>query len=264
MSTTVVLPFGGSGMAFMAHTSGSSADRLRLLAEQLYLEIPEIEQLLTKAAEQAGPGPDRSCGITYRSHDGVLTVASSDARARAVDEVQYSACDGPCLQAMHTGLLVRVDDLQDETRWGSYPGHALAAGISSSLSCPITIRSDAGVEETIGAVNVYSSKPGPWPADDEAAVLLLAHQVAGILHAVRALAADLVDAPRTATVLAQQHDLDIAAGMLMARDGCSADQAHERLDQLAVEGNVTTHQAATALIAEAEDFGVRDLPDHGQ
>lgn len=81
--------------------------------------------------------PPVSCGITlHRDHDS-LTVASSDSLAAAVDEVQYGQDDGPCLEAMRTGAMVRVPDVAIEHRWGSYPAHAVAHGVGSSLSLPL-------------------------------------------------------------------------------------------------------------------------------
>jgi len=67
-----------------------------------------------------------SCGITLRRARRPVTVSSSDATARAVDEIQYDGDQGPCLEALSTGRVVIVTDLADEQRWNGYPARALA------------------------------------------------------------------------------------------------------------------------------------------
>jgi hypothetical protein len=48
-------------------------------------------------------------------------VASSDTNAAQIDELQYGLDHGPCLTALRTGELVRIDDLAGEQRWGDRP-----------------------------------------------------------------------------------------------------------------------------------------------
>ncbi len=77
----------------------------------LLLTTRSVEEFLTGLATAAAELLTVSCGITMRRNSEPLTVASSDALAAAVDEVQYGKGEGPCLQAMATGLLVSVPDL---------------------------------------------------------------------------------------------------------------------------------------------------------
>jgi hypothetical protein len=56
---------------------------------------------------------------------------------RGVDELQYTAGDGPCLHAMREGVQVVIDDFADETRWPEYCIQATANGIRSSFSLPL-------------------------------------------------------------------------------------------------------------------------------
>ncbi|MGH3366859.1 MAG: GAF domain-containing protein [Nocardioidaceae bacterium] len=88
-----------------------------------------------------------------------LTVASSDALATQLDEVQYGEDKGPCLHALRTGEVTVVTDLATEQRWAPYPAHALALGIRSSLSLPLTVNGD-----TRGALNLYGNEPDVFGA----------------------------------------------------------------------------------------------------
>lgn len=226
--------------------AGATPSEFQLLAEELVLELPAVEQVLADAARAAASTAQRSCGITYRTVYGVLSVASSDARASSVDEVQYSAGDGPCLQAMRTGEPVRVDDVLREMRWPGYSALATAAGIRSSLSYPVIIEG-----KSVGALNVYSTLAEQWPAEDEAAVLLLSHQVAGILEAVQEIAADIVRDPVDAQALVDRRNLDIATGVLMARHHCSEAEGREMIEGDAHRLRISTAAVVTTLLAAA-------------
>lgn len=95
-----------------------------------------------------------SCGITIRRRTDPLTVASSDARSSAVNEVQHDLDEGPFLQALSTGHPVSVPDLFAERRQDGYPAHALAHGVGGSLSLPIS-----SGEHTSEALNLHSAPP---------------------------------------------------------------------------------------------------------
>ena len=71
--------------------------------------------------------PRASCGITTRYDDDPLTVAASDDRAARLDEVQYGAANGPCMEAMSTGEVVEVHDQSTDDRWCCYRERAATA-----------------------------------------------------------------------------------------------------------------------------------------
>ena len=86
-----------------------------------------------------------------RRDDQAATVASSDEFAVLLGQIQYGRGQGPCLQALRTGERVKVPDLATDDRWGEYRLHALAAGVRSSVSLPLTVN-----DATIGVVSLYS------------------------------------------------------------------------------------------------------------
>jgi GAF domain-containing protein len=228
-------------------TGSDPTAALVALAEEVVLDQPAVEDLLTEAARAAAGGVGLSCGITYVARYGVVTVASSDARADAVDEIQYSAGGGPCLEALHTGAVVRVEDQATDTRWGSYPELAMGAGVRSSVSFPLTVD-----DRPIGALNVYSTRRGPLPADEEAAALLASAQLTGVLQAVRRLAAGVLRDPAQARQLQERHDVDIATGILMARHGCSDTDAREVLAQRAATQKASLWSVAVRIVSDGE------------
>ena len=120
--------------------------------QNLLLDRPDVVGFLQQlAALAAALVPRTSCGVTMRRDHHVATVASSDEFAMLLGEIHDSRGQGPCLQALRTGERVKVVDLATDDRWGQYRLHALAAGVRSSVSLPLTVN-----DATIGAVNLYS------------------------------------------------------------------------------------------------------------
>ncbi|MBD8868175.1 GAF and ANTAR domain-containing protein [Nocardioides sp. MJB4] len=118
----------------------------------LLLGTPQMEEFLGGLAALAATAvePHASCGITVR-HDGEpITVASSDERASLIDEHQYGAGEGPCLEAMGSGRVVEVVDQRTDRRWEVYREAAVAQGVRSSLSLPLLVDG-----RSMGAMNLY-------------------------------------------------------------------------------------------------------------
>ena len=120
--------------------------------QQNLLDWPEVVGFLQQlAALCAALLPRTSCGVTMRRDQQAATVASSDEFAMLLGEIQYGRGQGPGLQALRTGERVKVPDLATDDRWGEYRLNALAAGVRSSVSLPLTVN-----DATIGSVNLYS------------------------------------------------------------------------------------------------------------
>src|SRR3954451_22591141 len=119
----------------------------------LLLDFDDIKRILDEMASLATTVADvaMSCSFTMRYDFGVLTVGSSDERARLLDETQYDTNSGPCLDAMRDNQIAHVSAMRTESRWPTYTARALELGLRSSLSFPLGLRG-----ETFGAMNVYS------------------------------------------------------------------------------------------------------------
>ena len=126
-------------------------------------------------------GEDLSCGIILQPPDGPLTVASSDTTAAQVDEVQYSLYQGPCLHSIRTGEHVRIEDLVFDQRWWEYAVRALARGIRSSLSIPVSAQGDP-----VGSINLYSDRPRFFDdAETQRAEQFAAEATDAVVHAAQ-------------------------------------------------------------------------------
>ncbi len=188
-------------------------------------------------------GGRASCSVILRLDGGVRRSASSDPLAAACDEVELAVGEGPCLDALETGLVMLVDDLGTEDRWPAWRRTARAAGFRSSGGFPVHLRGDAAV-----AVNVYRPEPGPWDRDS----LIRADVYAQQLGRVVDLCLDLreVTARRHALedALAAQASIDQAVGAIMASKHCDATTAFALLVAAARDGRSQLSDVAVQIL----------------
>ena len=214
--------------------------------QSLPLASPDLEAFLSGVARLAADVvPSASCGITVHRDGRPATVASSDERAEQLDEIQYGAGEGPCLQAMDTGTVVDVPDLVADHRWTHYRPHALEHGVRCSVSFPLTVDN-----MTVGALNLYGRTPHAFDAGARHRAETFALQAAvAITLVIRTLGLieDGVDLERA---LSSRTIIDQAIGILMAQRRCTADQAFAVLRAQSQNSNRKLRAVAIDLITE--------------
>jgi anti-anti-sigma factor len=132
----------------------SPPDRQRLSPERHDVDVSTITENLRQAAHTAVqdiPGC-RAASICVVTRGEPRTVAVSDTVAIEVDVAQYTAKEGPCLDAARTSQLVRVDLQGDGARFGRFGPRAQQLGIQAVLSVPVTVAA-----QLIGTVNLYAT-----------------------------------------------------------------------------------------------------------
>jgi GAF domain-containing protein len=184
---------------------------------------------------------DVSCSITLVRDGRRDTAASSDDIATMADEAQYSEQEGPCLSALRDGSEVVVDDLTTETRFGDYPGKAVALGLRSVVALPLP-----GNAEPVGALNLYSTEPGVFTDGTLTRARLLSAAAAGAVEVARRLIEQSQLNEDLKAAMASRRIIDQALGITMAREGCDAETAfgilrrtsqneHRKLREVAVD-----------------------------
>jgi GAF domain-containing protein len=211
------------------------------------LAIPTAESMLDDLARLAAQAiaPPASCGITMRRGAAPMTVASSDALAMGVDEIQYGQDAGPCLQALRTGEAVGVPDMSVEHRWGAFSAHAMTYGVQSSLSLPLVVDGDR-----LGALNLYGTTKGAFPPRMQELATLFAGQAAAALTVLirQARQTQLSDQLREA--LAGRTTIDQALGIIMGQQRCTAEQAFAILRTASQHRNVKLRDIAAKIVLQ--------------
>jgi GAF domain-containing protein len=181
--------------------------------------------------------------ITLIAGDDPSTVAYTGDTALALDEGQYEAERGPCLDAASSGTLIMVPDLAADDRWPTFAAAAVEHGVLSSLSVPLPVQRDV-----TGALNFYATKARAF--SDE--TIDLAQTFAG--HA--AVAAANAHLYETTAVLADQMKqamatravIEQAKGIVMRDRSCSADEAFDALVRLSQESHLKLRDVAQRLV----------------
>lgn len=242
------------------HTWPGSRDRRPAMAEEsadndvaasiaelqnLQLGTQDIEDFLQELAVLAARRVTGglSCGITLQPNGRPLTVASSDTLAAQMDEVQYGIDDGPCLHAMRTGQVVRIDDTSGEARWSGFSMRAAARGIRCTLSLPLTADG-----RHIGALNLYATVAAAFGPDETRRAEGLAANAAGALAlAVRQAASTALTSQLRAS-LASRAVIDQALGVIMAQERCAQAQAFAILRAASQNRNVKLRDIAAQIV----------------
>jgi hypothetical protein len=90
------------------------------------------------------------------------TFGSSGVLSRRLDEFQFTFGEGPCLDAVTNDRPVLVSDLREEEgqRWPAFAPAVLGAGVRAVFALPVRIS-----RAPVGALDLFSSRPGPMSAE---------------------------------------------------------------------------------------------------
>jgi transcriptional regulator with GAF, ATPase, and Fis domain len=188
-----------------------------------------------------------ACGIILVTSEHVASVASSNARARHMDETQHKAGSGPGLSAARSHQPARVDDTRTETRWRNYLDAVRDSGVRSILSVPFEVEGDA-----VGALNLYSPTQGAFSPQLTSRALRYAHQASASLR-LALLIAELTDSKQgIIDVIQSRTNITLALGITMALHRCTQQRAFELL-QKAGSGEGGLAAAAADTISAIEN-----------
>jgi GAF domain-containing protein len=174
-----------------------------------------------------------------------LTPVYTDETSPEIDQAQYDAGRGPCLDAHEHGTIFRIDDTASDDRWPEFAEAARRHGISSTLSLPLVIG-----DRSVGALNLYSREVAHFDEKHEDGGRAFAGQAAIALANATAYfdQADLADNLRQA--MASRAVIEQAKGILMAATGKDADGAFELLRQQSQQTNEKLRDVATRIVEQ--------------
>lgn len=173
-------------------------------------------------------------------HTRIETPAATDYIARRGDELQYELGEGPCLQSIREQETVWSGDLTSERRWPRWSHRASdELGVRSMLCFQLFVTHD-----TLGALNLYSSKLHAFESEDRTAGLALAAHVAVALSSVQE-ADEHHKAALGGSVIGQ------AQGILMHRYELFPSQAFLVLARAAQRDDSTLQHVAERLVGNS-------------
>lgn len=159
--------------------------------------------------------------MSERGHEG--PVAATDDRATAMEMLQFSLGEGPCVDASTTGRPVLQPDLSraGTQRWPGYAPAALEAGVAATFAFPVQVG-----RIQIGVLDLYRDFPGPLTPGQLTESLCYADAAATVLLDLQArqprggeLHPDLIDPEQN---LSEVHQ---ATGMVAVQAAVSLAEA---------------------------------------
>jgi hypothetical protein len=149
-------------------------------------------------------------------------VGVSDQVTEAVEQIEYTLGEGPCVSAYRTKTPIFDADLADETtaRWPEFRRSALAAGVRAAFGFPLLVG-----QICIGAMNLYQDQPGALTDDQVADAVVVAN------FASRTVMAWQADAPPGTVAWQLEHapnhkvEVHQATGRISVQVGVSLDDA---------------------------------------
>ncbi|MGY2001589.1 ANTAR domain-containing protein [Blastococcus sp. SYSU DS1024] len=207
-------------------------------------ELTEVLTEITTIAARAVPGAD-AVSTTLVRGDKAFTAGYRGDMALAADELQYAEGSGPCLDAGRGGVVLRIDDVRTEERWPAYMARVRATGVRSSLSVPLPYQGSS-----IGALNVYSSRPAAFARPESLAAALGVAESIAVAVANADAHAQLTEQARNMRIAMESRAvIEQAKGVLMAQQGIDADRAFEVLRQASQRYNRKLRDIAVGIVA---------------
>ncbi len=187
--------------------------------------------------------PARYTGISMIVDDRVVTSVFNDEEVLEIDEAQYRAGTGPCIDAFRRGEVYVITSTERDDRWPEFCRTARDHGVRSTLSLPLVVGDDS-----VGALNFYSQQEDGFSKDDQENGETFALQAAVVLANAQAywdartLSEHLNEAMRSRATIEQ------AKGILMAQSNVGADEAFDLLRSASQRENRKLRDVAQGLV----------------
>ncbi|MFJ7132965.1 GAF and ANTAR domain-containing protein [Streptomyces fungicidicus] len=218
---------------FAQHMASMARD---LLAEHT---LDSTLRQISSSAVELVDGCDAS-GILVLRGDRVSSLAPTEQLVTDSDRLQEQLKEGPCFDAARPDRAERVfripDFTEDPGRWTSFVPRCRELGVGSMMGFLLYTR-----EEELGALNMYSRKPGMFTKDSETAGWLLAS------HAAVAFSTAKTDA-QLQEAIATRHLIGEAMGILMGRHQVTEDQAFDILRTRSQRTNTKLRDVARRVV----------------
>lgn len=172
-----------------------------------------------------------------------------------IEELQYTLGEGPCVDAHRLGKAVVEPDLADpyKPRWPAFAPAATQAGARAVFGFPIRIGA-----ARLGALNLYTDRPGALDEDQHADALVMADVIARVILSLQA------DAP-VGTIAAEiesesnfQFVVHQASGMVSVQLEVSITEALVRLRSYAFRTDRLVADVAKDVVARKLRFDELD------
>jgi hypothetical protein len=174
-----------------------------------------------------------------------FTLVATDEDVAVLDALQYLD-GGPCLAAVEhdQALEYRPCHRLDENQWQLFAQGTAAAGVRSSLSLPILLG-----RTIAGSVNLYGASDDAFTGRHEQLAAIFDAWAPGAVTNADLTFSTRRTAEQAPRILRDDLHLEIATGVIAAREGLDRETALERLREAAGRAGVSMERLADAMVA---------------
>ncbi|HVW43683.1 MAG TPA: GAF and ANTAR domain-containing protein [Amycolatopsis sp.] len=213
--------------------------------------VAEILTQVVATAQALIPEADL-VSVTLRDPQGHYTTpVDTGEPAEALDQLQYTHDEGPCLAAGRDGPhIVDVSDLKASPLWPRWSPGALDLGVRSVLAVGLL----PAKGPRLGALNFYAFEAGALDVlDDNLAAVLAGH--AGIaVAATQAVSRAELEAAHLREALRSRDVIGQAKGILMQRQGITEDEAFGLLRRTSQDLNIKLAKVAQLITSRRREL----------
>jgi GAF domain-containing protein len=216
--------------------------KVMLGAQPLTATLARIAEL----AKRTIPGA-AEVSVTLLQNGRAFSIAFTGPLASGLDERQYEADFGPCMDAALSGNTITIDDTARSEAYPDWARIAARHGITNTMSIGLPVE-----QRTVGALNVYGTDSTPFDQTNAelatafASYAAVAVANAGVYASTATLAANLQKALESRAVI------DQAKGILMREQHCSADAAFDELVRRSNNSNRRLREIAEDIVDDVQ------------
>ncbi|MEU4240512.1 GAF and ANTAR domain-containing protein [Actinoplanes sp. NPDC026619] len=192
-------------------------------------------------------------GISVMAENGLRGAsAASGPASEAIEELQFTFGEGPCLDAFTTRQPVLVPNLADAAmrRWPGYAPAAHGRGLRAVFAFPLQIG-----DAPIGVLDVFRDRPGALSAEQFHLALTFADVAVTALLDGQEQATPGAVAEGLDDAMGQRAELYQAQGMVSVQLGIPLADALARLRAYAYAENLALGDVARDVVARRLAFG---------
>jgi len=198
---------------------------------------------LAAASMSSTLGVPTECAVTLHRRKRTATIGGSSGRAVVLDRIEQSLGDGPCIEALQSGVPILLGDVSSDPRWPEYRSALSSAGVGGSLGIPMNLENDAGA-----VLDYFAPVSGLFDEQAVADGVRFADMAGKALRlAVRIASADQL-AENMKSAMDTRTAIDLACGIIMAENKCSKDRAFEILRSASNTRNQKLNELAESLV----------------
>ena len=227
--------------------SADEATAYASLSKLVYADRPvadTLERVSVLATQALSEAPEVS--LTLIEGERAWTAATSGPVALHLDERQYDAGSGPCLDAALYGETIKVTVDGPDQPYPELRHAAQRKGVTHTMSIGLSTG-----DQVLGAMNIYNSTGRPFGEDSDRIARAFAVCAGIVLANVERYRQAAARAAQLEVAMQTRAPIEQAKGVLMSRLHCTSEEAFKVLVGLSQTQNVKLRVVAQNLVDEA-------------